>query len=412
MPAPTGAPPPEVKLLPLQPDPGPAEAADPGSPPRAGARLHAAEDSLEEEEGTASSLSSRLRPLAASASAAAAKAAGAESRAAQAAGDLRRKAATRLRRVAEAHCGALAAMRAGGVGAVQLAATPHARPGCGPVGPPPGGALPSAALFLPPASLRLPGEAGTAPPWRDRRRLGKKAEPPELPPVPELEAAPEPDTNAEAKKNTKEGCHAAYGTGAEVLLQAFNWESPAAAGDGRSHWAVIADEAVHLAAAGFSAVWLPPPSDAVDRNGYLPRDLMCFDSHFGTEAELRAAVGALRRHGVKPIADAVVNHRCATAHVSRGRLRGLRLGLRGGGRLGLGGLPEGPGVLGDDLLGGLLELRGHVNKGVGLHDRGVAAPAARHVRPDLAPERPQHDAAVARVGTRPRRLGHRRGLPG
>lgn len=42
-----------------------------------------------------------------------------------------------------------------------------------------------------------------------------------------------------------------------------------------------------LAKAGFTCVWLPPPSDSVSPQGYLPRDFYQLDSNYGSEAELR-----------------------------------------------------------------------------------------------------------------------------
>jgi len=67
-----------------------------------------------------------------------------------------------------------------------------------------------------------------------------------------------------------------------------------------------------IAAAGFTAIWLPPPSDSVSPQGYLPRDLYHLDCNYGTEAELRQLITALHENGIKAIADIVINHRCAS----------------------------------------------------------------------------------------------------
>jgi hypothetical protein len=38
-------------------------------------------------------------------------------------------------------------------------------------------------------------------------------------------------------------------------------------------------------------------------------DLYCLDSQYGSQAELREAIQALHEHGLKAVADIVVNHR-------------------------------------------------------------------------------------------------------
>jgi glycosidase len=49
--------------------------------------------------------------------------------------------------------------------------------------------------------------------------------------------------------------------------------------------------------------------------GYLPRDLYCLDSKYGSEADLRNLISVFHEHGIKVIADVVVNHRCANFQV-------------------------------------------------------------------------------------------------
>ena len=125
----------------------------------------------------------------------------------------------------------------------------------------------------------------------------------------------------------------AAGNGYELILQAFNWEShrgvagPGGGGGERVSWyAHLAASVDAIAEAGFTSVWLPPPSDSVSPQGYLPRDLYKLDSAYGSEAELRALVGALRDRGVKAVADIVINHRCA--HTQDGSGRWNRFGGR------------------------------------------------------------------------------------
>jgi len=122
------------------------------------------------------------------------------------------------------------------------------------------------------------------------------------------------------------------GSGHEVLFQAFHWESTnQAGGGGRSWWATLADAAPAVKALGATAAWLPPPSSSAARQGYLPTDLYCFDSAYGTKAELKAAVCALKAAGLTPVADAVLNHRCAAAADSSGRWNAFSAGGPGAG---------------------------------------------------------------------------------
>lgn len=98
----------------------------------------------------------------------------------------------------------------------------------------------------------------------------------------------------------------AAGNGYEIILQGFNWESC-----NKEWYKEIAEMAPDLASAGFTAIWLPPVSDSVSKQGYLPRDYYDLNSQYGTEAELREMIKTLQDYGLKPIADIVINHRCA-----------------------------------------------------------------------------------------------------
>ena len=41
-----------------------------------------------------------------------------------------------------------------------------------------------------------------------------------------------------------------------------------------------------IAESGITSVWLPPPSDSVSPQGYLPRDLYDINSAYGNEVRL------------------------------------------------------------------------------------------------------------------------------
>lgn len=87
-------------------------------------------------------------------------------------------------------------------------------------------------------------------------------------------------------------------------IQGFNWDS-----HGHKYYKTLSGQVKELAAAGFTCVWMPPPSDAVSPQGYLPRDLYNLNSAYGSEAELRELISLLKHNNIKAIADIVVNHR-------------------------------------------------------------------------------------------------------
>ena len=102
-----------------------------------------------------------------------------------------------------------------------------------------------------------------------------------------------------------------------TMLQGFEWDLPA---DGR-HWRKLAFGARWLSFFGFTAVWLPPASKGsagaqdVGYGVYDLYDLGEFDqkgtvrTKYGTAAEYAACVNALKRAGIQPLADVVLNHR-------------------------------------------------------------------------------------------------------
>jgi alpha-amylase len=107
----------------------------------------------------------------------------------------------------------------------------------------------------------------------------------------------------------------------EVLLQGFHWQSCKTkwrAENPLSWYEILRQNAARIRAAGFTFVWFPPPCPATwpDGEGYEPTRWHCFDSSYGTETELRAAIGELLGSdgtGPKALADVVINHRCGTA---------------------------------------------------------------------------------------------------
>eukprot|EP00271_Cylindrocystis_brebissonii_P007275 TRINITY_DN20604_c0_g1_i1.p1 TRINITY_DN20604_c0_g1~~TRINITY_DN20604_c0_g1_i1.p1 ORF type:complete len:417 (+),score=66.73 TRINITY_DN20604_c0_g1_i1:499-1749(+) len=100
-----------------------------------------------------------------------------------------------------------------------------------------------------------------------------------------------------------------------VFLQAFNWESHKS----ESWWKEIAKKVEDIAAAGITAVWLPPASDSLAPQGYMPRDLYSLNSAYGEGADLRALLDNLRAKGVETCADVVINHRIGSTQGDEGR---------------------------------------------------------------------------------------------
>jgi len=93
-----------------------------------------------------------------------------------------------------------------------------------------------------------------------------------------------------------------------ILLQGFEWESCKKEGGWYNYLQTFADK---IGAAGFTHVWLPPPSKSVADQGYLPGQLYDLTTKYGGEEELKAVIGMLNKSGVKAVADIVINHRCA-----------------------------------------------------------------------------------------------------
>ena len=105
----------------------------------------------------------------------------------------------------------------------------------------------------------------------------------------------------------EEGTLPRIATGREVLLQGFNWESH------KFDWyKLVGERAGEISDVGFTQIWLPPCTDSLAPEGYLPRDLSSLNSKYGDEAGLRSLIATLREKNVLPVLDAVLNHRCAT----------------------------------------------------------------------------------------------------
>ncbi|GMP94114.1 hypothetical protein CsSME_00043690 [Camellia sinensis var. sinensis] len=99
----------------------------------------------------------------------------------------------------------------------------------------------------------------------------------------------------------------ATGSGFEILCQGFNWESHKS----RRWYMELHEKVAELSSLGFTVVWLPPPTDSVSPEGYMPKDLYNLNSRYGSTDELKGLVKRFHQVNVRVLGDAVLNHRCA-----------------------------------------------------------------------------------------------------
>lgn len=108
-----------------------------------------------------------------------------------------------------------------------------------------------------------------------------------------------------------------YGSGSEIILQGFHWNSSRMP---TAWYVTLKQKAPTIAEDGFTAIWMPPPwrddsswkDDKTGASGggegYFWRD---FDKngHYGTDAELKQAAQALAAAKITVVYDIVPNHR-------------------------------------------------------------------------------------------------------
>lgn len=91
------------------------------------------------------------------------------------------------------------------------------------------------------------------------------------------------------------------------MLQAFAWDSC----HKNAWYNTLHNKVADMKAAGITHLWLPPPSQSVSPQGYMPGQLYNLASKYGTKEQLQRLLQALAIAGITPLADIVINHRCA-----------------------------------------------------------------------------------------------------
>ena len=100
----------------------------------------------------------------------------------------------------------------------------------------------------------------------------------------------------------------------DIMLQAFGWDvhtQPSVSAEGGLYNYLNA-RASGYAAAGFTVLWMPPPSKSTGGVGYIPTELFNFSQTvYGSELQLKTLLNTLNASTPKihPMADIVVNHR-------------------------------------------------------------------------------------------------------
>ena len=95
---------------------------------------------------------------------------------------------------------------------------------------------------------------------------------------------------------------------ADVMLQAFYWDSYQDKGFGNTQWQTLEGQASEIGQY-FQLVWLPPSHASSGGLGYIPSNYSTQSSSaLGKKSYLVSLISALHNNGVKVIADIVINH--------------------------------------------------------------------------------------------------------
>lgn len=112
------------------------------------------------------------------------------------------------------------------------------------------------------------------------------------------------------------------GASGEIMIQVFGWNSTKS-GVPAKWYELVGERAAELGKMGFDMAWVPPISRSVSPQGYMPGDWYDLGkpdspTFYGTRGDLLEMLKKLNQAGVAPIADIVINHRCAGKQDSNG----------------------------------------------------------------------------------------------
>ena len=101
-----------------------------------------------------------------------------------------------------------------------------------------------------------------------------------------------------------------------VMMQGFGWDSKANGVKGK-WYKNLESKTGDIKGMGVDFVWFPPVTRSVSDQGYLPceyYDMGTPDNptFYGDEASLKSCLSKFNENGIVPIADIVINHRCAS----------------------------------------------------------------------------------------------------
>lgn len=99
------------------------------------------------------------------------------------------------------------------------------------------------------------------------------------------------------------------------MMQGFGWDSC----DKGGWYNILSGQVDEIKELGVTQLWLPPPSNSVSKQGYLPGQLYDLDTPYGSKSELVSLLSQLRDAGIASLADIVINHRCADEQDEKGR---------------------------------------------------------------------------------------------
>ncbi|MBQ2540849.1 MAG: hypothetical protein II551_04290 [Paludibacteraceae bacterium] len=97
----------------------------------------------------------------------------------------------------------------------------------------------------------------------------------------------------------------------DIILQTFYWKSNINSGYGDTKWATLSGQVDEISKS-FTMVWLPPSAQASGISqgglGYIPLEYSSQSCQMGKRAALESLIGDFHNHGLRVIADIVINH--------------------------------------------------------------------------------------------------------